>query len=126
MGSAARSGFDAETLRRAIEGHTAAGLLSLYADDAEIRVVDRNTQPSHPKVLHGRDEISEMLEDVYSRDIKGHKLEQCVVQDDRVAFTESCEYSDGVRVFAESMVSLRDGKIVDQTMIQAWDEEAGG
>jgi hypothetical protein len=122
MGSAARSGFDAETLRRAIEGHTAANLLSLYADDAEIRVVDRNTQPSHPKVLHGRDEISEMLEDVYSRDIKTHKLEQCVVQDDRVAFTESCEYSDGVRVFAESMVSLRNGKIADQTMIQAWDE----
>lgn len=122
MGSAARSGFDAETLRQAIEGHTAANLLSLYADDAEIRVVDRNTQPSNPKVLHGRDEISEMLEDVYSRDIKAHKLEQCLVQDDRVAFTESCEYSDGVRVFAESMMSLRDGKIVEQTMIQAWDE----
>jgi hypothetical protein len=122
MGSAARSDFDVETLRRAIEGNTAATLLSLYADDAEIRVVDRNTQPSHPKLLHGRSEISEMLEDVYSRDIKAHKLEQCVVQEDRVAFTESCEYSDGVRVFAESMVSLRDGKIVDQTMIQAWDE----
>ena len=122
MGTAAGSGFSTETLRRALEGNTAATLLSLYADDAEIRVVDRNTQPSQPKVLHGRDEISSMLTDVYSRDIKTHKLEECVIQGDRAAFTESCEYSDGVRVFAESMISLRDGKITEQTMVQAWDE----
>ena len=121
MGTAARSGFDADALRRGIEGHTAATLLSLYADDAEIRVVDRNTQPSHPMVLHGRDEISAMLDDVYSRDMT-HKLEQCVVDGDRVAFSESCRYSDGVRVLSESMLTLRDGKITEQTMIQAWDE----
>jgi hypothetical protein len=120
MATAAGSGFDTETLRRGIEGQ-AATLLSLYADDAEIRVVDRNTQPSHPKVLHGKDEISAMLDDVYSRDMT-HTLEQCVVQDDRVAFSESCRYADGVRVLSESMLTLRDGKIVDQTMIQAWDE----
>ncbi|MER5209781.1 nuclear transport factor 2 family protein [Streptomyces sp. NPDC002838] len=120
MGTAARPGFDTETLRRGIEGQ-AATLLSLYADDAELRVVDRNTQPSHPKVLHGRDQIGEMLNDVYSRDMT-HKLERCVVQGDQAAFSESCEYSDGVRVLAESMVTLRNGKIVDQTLIQAWDE----
>jgi hypothetical protein len=114
--------FDSNTLRQAIEGHSEQPLLSLYADDAELRIVDRNTQPSHPKVLHGRDEIAEMLADVYSRDIKTHKLERCVVQGDDLAFSESCEYSDGVRVLSESMVSLRDGKIAEQTMIQAWDE----
>lgn len=121
MATAARPGFDAETLRRGIEGDTATTLLSLYADDAEVRVVDRNTQPSHPRVLHGRDEISAMLEDVYSRDMT-HKLERCVVEGDTVAFSESCLYSDGVRVLAESMASVKDGKIVEQTMIQAWDE----
>ena len=121
MGTAASSGFTSETLRRGIEGDSAANLLSLYADDAEIRVVDRNTQPSHPKVLHGRDEISAMLEDVYSRDMT-HKMEQCVVDGDRVAFSESCLYSDGVRVLSESMLTLRDGKITEQTLIQAWDE----
>jgi hypothetical protein len=122
MGTAARSGFDTETLRLGIEGHTPSTLLQLYADDAELRIVDHNTQPSHPKVLHGRDEIGAMLEDIYGREMS-HKLEQCVIQEDRAAFSESCEYPDGVRVLAESMVSLRDGKIVDQTMIQAWDEE---
>ncbi|KAB1139752.1 nuclear transport factor 2 family protein [Streptomyces luteolifulvus] len=122
MGTAASSGFSTESLRRGIEGNTATTLLSLYADDAELRVVDRNTQPSHPRVLHGRDEIAELLNDIYKRDMKSHKLEQCVMEGDRAAFTESCEYSDGVRVFSESMISLRDGKITQQTMIQAWDE----
>ncbi|MFD7935035.1 nuclear transport factor 2 family protein [Streptomyces sp. NPDC059755] len=121
MGTAAGSAFDTETLRRSVEGNTATALLSLYADDAEIRVIDHNTQPSQPKVLHGRDEIGRMLEDVYSRDMT-HKLEECIVQGDRVAFSESCRYADGVQVLAESMITLRDGKIVEQTMIQAWDE----
>lgn len=121
MGTAASPAFDTETLRRGIEGHTPETLLSLYADDAELRVVNRNAQPSHPRVLHGRDEIAEMLNDVYSRDMT-HKLEGCVVQDDRAAFSESCEYADGARVLAESMVTLRNGKIAEQIMIEAWDE----
>ncbi|MEU3982078.1 nuclear transport factor 2 family protein [Streptomyces sp. NPDC026672] len=121
MGSATGSAFTIETLRRGIEGNTGNTLLSLYADDAEIRIVDRNTQPSHPKVLHGRPEIAAMLDDVYSRDMT-HKLERCVVQGDRAAYSESCEYADGVRVLAESMITLRDGRIAEQIMIQAWDE----
>ncbi|MFF2997108.1 nuclear transport factor 2 family protein [Streptomyces sp. NPDC057950] len=121
MGTMAGPAFDTEALRRGIEGHDAAEMLELYADDAEIRIVDRNTQPSHPMVKHGRGEIADMLNDVYSRDMV-HKLEQCVIQGDHVAFTESCLYPDGVRVLASSMMSLRDGKIVDHTLLQAWDE----
>ncbi|WP_077797197.1 nuclear transport factor 2 family protein [Streptomyces sp. JHA26] len=121
MGTSTGPGFDIEALRRGIEEETAETLLSLYADDAEVRIVDRYTQPSSPKVLHGRDEIAELLDDVYSRDMT-HRLENCVVQGDQAAFTESCAYPDGARVLAESMMSLRDGKIVRQTMIQAWDE----
>ncbi|MEU6669585.1 nuclear transport factor 2 family protein [Streptomyces sp. NPDC046727] len=121
MGTAMGSAFNAETLRRGIEGNTGNNLLSLYADDAEIRIVDRNNQPSHPTVLHGRGQIAELLDDIYSRDMT-HKLEQCVVQGDHAAYSESCEYEDGTRVLAESMVTLRDDRIVDQLIIQVWDE----
>ncbi|MER5428165.1 nuclear transport factor 2 family protein [Streptomyces sp. NPDC002588] len=121
MGTAARSAFDSDTLRRGIEDKTPTTLLSLYTDDAELRVVDHNTQPSNPRVLHGRNEIAELLDDVYSRDMS-HKLEMCIVQGDRAAFSESCEYADGVRVLADSMITLRNGKIAEQTIIQAWDE----
>ncbi|GAA3919926.1 nuclear transport factor 2 family protein [Streptomyces lacrimifluminis] len=122
MGTATSPAFDTEALRRGIEAHDATVLLSLYADDAELRVVDRNSQPSHPMVKHGRSEIGAMLDEVCSRDMT-HKLEQVIVQGDQVAYTESCEYPDGVRVLVSSMLSLRDGKIVDQTVVQAWDEE---
>ncbi|MDO0909553.1 nuclear transport factor 2 family protein [Streptomyces sp. DT2A-34] len=121
MGTAASPSFDTETLRRGIEGQTPETLLSLYADDAELRVVNRNAQPSRPKVLHGRGEIADMLSDVYSRDMT-HKLEGCVIQGDRAAYSESCEYADGVRVLSESMITLRDGKISRQILIEAWDE----
>ncbi|MFF4756757.1 nuclear transport factor 2 family protein [Streptomyces sp. NPDC002514] len=121
MGTATGSAFTAETLRRGIEGNTGNSLLSLYADDAEIRIVDRDTQPSHPRVLRGRPQIAQLLDDVYSRDMT-HKLDRCVVQGDHAAYSESCEYGDGVRVLTESMITLRDGKIAEQVMIQAWDE----
>ncbi|MFB8247139.1 nuclear transport factor 2 family protein [Streptomyces sp. NPDC001046] len=121
MGTTTDAVFDRETLRRGLEGDTPDILMSLYADDAELRIVDRTSQPSHPKVLHGREEIGRMLEDVYSRDMT-HTLEHCVVQGDEAAYSESCQYADGVRVLSESMLSLRDGKITEQTLVQAWDE----
>ncbi|MBX7548577.1 nuclear transport factor 2 family protein [Streptomyces sp. NPDC004232] len=121
MGTVTGSGFDTETLRRAVEGNTGNSLLALYADDAEIRIVDHDHQPSHPTVLHGRAQIAELLDDIYRRDMT-HKLDQCVVQGDHVAFSEKCQYGDGTKVLAESMLTLRDGKITSQLIIQAWDE----
>ncbi|MFC9116500.1 MULTISPECIES: nuclear transport factor 2 family protein [Streptomyces] len=121
MTTAAHPAFGTDTLRRGIEADTPAMLTSLYADDAELRVVDHVSGPSHPKVLHGKDEIAAMLDDVYSRDM-AHALEACVVQGDHAAYCESCRYPDGVRVLSESMLTLRDGQITGQVMIQAWDE----
>jgi hypothetical protein len=121
MGTAATPTFDADTLRRSIEGHTAADLLSLYADDAQVRIVDRNTQPSKPRVLHGREEIGAMYDDIFSRDMT-HQVDQCIAQGDHAAYSLTCRYPDGTRVLAESMVTLRDGKITDEVLIQAWDE----
>ncbi|WP_330461334.1 nuclear transport factor 2 family protein [Streptomyces sp. NBC_00820] len=121
MGTATGSTFDIETLRRGIEGDTGNNLLSLYADDAEIRIIDHNAQPSHPKIVRGRGEIAEMLDEVYSRDMT-HHLEECVIEGTHAAFTESCEYADGTKVLSESMITLRDGKIGEQILIQAWDE----
>ncbi len=46
-----------ETLRRAIEGNTGNNLLSLYTDDAEIPIVDRDNQPNNPR-SHGRGQIA--------------------------------------------------------------------
>ncbi len=118
---AAGDGLDLEAFRRAAEGKDADAMLGLYADDAEYVRVDRNNTPSSPMALRGKEEISEYLRDVFSRDMT-HNIENEVVGEDRAAFNWACEYSDGTKVLAAETVELRDGMIVRQVSVQAWDE----
>jgi len=113
--------LDFEALRRAEEQHDLDAMLDLYADDAEIRIVNRNTPPSSPYVLRGKEEIAEYLKDVFSRDMK-HRIVNEVVGESRLAFNVDCEYPDGLRVLAAETVDVRDGKIVRQIEVVAWDE----
>jgi hypothetical protein len=116
-----KTGFDFEVLRRALEQSDAETLSSLYADDAEIKTVNRNTTPSSPQVLSGKEEIEEVLRDVCSRDMT-HRIENEVIGEDRIAFNEACEYSDGTKVLTSAMLEVKDGKIFRQVNIEAWDE----
>jgi ketosteroid isomerase-like protein len=115
------SALDFEVLRGAIEDRDAETLLGLYADDAEVLTINRNTTPSSPLVLRGKEEIGEYLRDVSSREMT-HKVENEVVGSDRISFQEACEYPDGVRVLGAETLDLRDGKIVRQVNVEAWDE----
>lgn len=109
-----------ETLRQAVDRHDADLLISLYTDDAELRLIDRNHPPSSPQVLQGKQAIADYLRDVCGRDMK-HRLEQCVLADHHLAFTEACEYPDGTRVLMNAMAELRGQQIVRETDVQAWD-----
>jgi SnoaL-like domain len=113
--------LDFEAMRRAIEGKDYEALVSFYADDAELRVVNKNTTPSSPTVLRGKEEISEMLRDVCGRAMT-HHVEDEVVGENRVSYNEACEYPDGVKVLGATTIDLRDGMIVRQTNVEAWDE----
>jgi ketosteroid isomerase-like protein len=114
--------LDFEDLRRAQEQRDLDAMLDLYADDAEIRIVNRNTPPSSPHVLQGKEAIAEYLRDVFGRDMS-HSIENEVVGEERVAFNVACEYPDGTRVFASENMEVRDGKVVRQVEVVAWDEE---
>jgi ketosteroid isomerase-like protein len=116
-----KTGLDFEALRRAIEESDFDALIGLYADDAELRVVNKNSTPSSPLELHGKAEISEMLRDVCGRAMT-HRVEDEVVGENRVAFNEACEYPDGTRVLGATTMELRDGKIARQVNVEAWDE----
>jgi hypothetical protein len=113
--------IDLETLRQAIEGAELASLLALYDDAAELRIIDCKSPPSRPRVLHGREQIAEYLDDICGRDMT-HRLEQVVSSDGRLAFTEACEYADGTRVYCAAMAEIENGRIRRQTSVQAWDE----
>jgi ketosteroid isomerase-like protein len=113
--------FDAEAFRRGIEERDAATLLGLYADNAELHVVDRNDQPSHPKIISGRTAIGEYFADVCGRDMT-HTIERLVVSGDNAAFVQTCRYPGGARVLCIAALDLKDGLIVRQSGVQAWDE----
>jgi ketosteroid isomerase-like protein len=115
------SGFDFEAMRRAIEQLDADQLVDLYADDAELRIVNRNTTPSTPRELRGKEEIAAYLQDVCGRAMT-HRIEREVIGEDRVAFNEVCEYPDGTRVLAATTLEVRDGRIAGQVNVEAWDE----
>ena len=82
------SAFDFESMRRAIEQLDADLLTSLYADDAQMHIVNRYSTPSSPRELHGKEEIAEHLRDVCGRAMV-HRVENEVIGDDRVAFNLS-------------------------------------
>jgi len=114
-------GLDFEAMRRAIEESDYDALVALYADDAELRTVNKNSTPSSPQLLRGKEEISEMLRDVCGRAMT-HHVEDEVIGDRRIAYNEACEYPDGTRVLGAITLELQEGKIVRQTIVEAWDE----
>ena len=50
-----------------------------------------------------------------------HRVEFGVTEGDRIAFTQACTYPDGNRVFCMATFQLADGRILQQTCVQAWD-----
>jgi hypothetical protein len=107
-------------LKRAIEGRDGKALSEFYADDAVIRIIDRDNPPSHPRELKGKAAIRTYYDDLCERDMK-HKVEMGVTEGNHLAFTESCAYPDGTRVFCSAMIEIKGGRIARQTVVQAWD-----
>ena len=114
-------GLDFEALRRAIEQSDGESLKGFYAEEAELYTVNRNTPPSSPNVIRGKEAIAEYIEDVCGRDMT-HRVEREVVGENRIAFNEACEYPDGIKVLGATTLEVRDGKIVQQVNVEAWDE----
>ena len=108
------------SLRKAVETRDAASLKSLYADDAEMMIIDSDNPPSRPRTIRGAKDIGAFLDDVYGRDMT-HTIESGVVDGRTLAFVQGCRYGDGTRVIASSIAELGPGGIVRQTTVQAWD-----
>jgi hypothetical protein len=107
-------------LTKAIESSDAQALIDLYSDDAIIRIIDKDHPPSAPVELRGKTAIADFYRDVCGRAMT-HRIDSAVSDGDRLAFSESCTYPDGVRVLCSAMIQLADGRIVKQTNVQAWD-----
>jgi ketosteroid isomerase-like protein len=115
------AGFDFAGLKRALETSDADVLAGLYADDAEMTIIDRNRPPSAPMRLSGRPAIEAFWRDVCAREMT-HRVGHEVVGSDRAAFVEECGYPDGCAVMSAMTLDLQGGRIVKHLTVQAWDE----
>jgi ketosteroid isomerase-like protein len=114
------STFDVAALRRAFSDRDSDALLALYADDASIELVDAEHPPSQPRRIEGREAIGAHIRDVFGRDLV-HELDIVAVGDGALGYSLRCAYSDGTRVLCAGTSELRDGKIVREVGVQAWD-----
>lgn len=107
-------------IKQAIETRDGGTLASFYADDAVMRIVDEENPPSHPREIRGRPAITAFWDDMCGRTMT-HKVDTLVAEGDRIAFTQACAYPNGSKVLCSGVVNLKDGRIAEQTMVQAWD-----
>jgi hypothetical protein len=107
-------------LTRAIEGRDAEALLGLYADGATMTIIDRQHPPSAPLVIIGRQAIGDYWKDMCGRTMT-HHIEASLANDRNLAFTQSCAYPDGTKVFCSAMMDIADGRITRQVTLQEWD-----
>jgi len=114
--------FDLTRFARAAEERDAATQLSMYGPAATVTIVDRISQPGSPRVLRTREEIRAWLEDMYGRDMT-HAVRHRVLDATGAAYTVACRYPDQTNVLCATVITLQDGQIADQTVIQVWDEQ---
>jgi hypothetical protein len=107
-------------LRKAVESRDAATLLSFYADDSVLTIIDSINTPSKPRTIKGKRDIGAFLDDVCSRDMT-HTIDTGMIDDKTLAYVERCQYAGGMRVVASNTAELGPNGIVRQTVVQAWD-----
>jgi ketosteroid isomerase-like protein len=94
-------------IKAAIEGRDGRRLAGFYADDAQVRVIDRNNPLSRPREIRGRAAITTFWDDICSRAMT-HSVDVTIADGDRLAFTQACAYPDGTRVFCIATLELKD------------------
>jgi hypothetical protein len=113
--------FELSRFCQAVEDRDVATQLGMYADDVVVTIADRIHQPGAPQILHGRDEVAGWIGDICSRDMS-HTVHHTVADDHGAAFSEACRYPDGTNVLCATVLELDGGRIIHQTVVQAWDE----
>ena len=116
--------LDLEILYLGIESCDPDLLLTFYADDARLTIANIDTPHAPPFELCGKGEIAKHLRATFGQEASHSVERDASVGEDRVTFREACEYSDGGRVWVETTLELRDGKIVRQVDVVESDARA--
>lgn len=107
-------------LRSAYSTRDATALLALYANDATVEIVDAVHPPSHPSILRGHDALRAHFEDVFARNMT-HEIDIVLATADALGYSLRCTYADGTKVVCATTAVIRDGLVVREVGVQAWD-----
>jgi ketosteroid isomerase-like protein len=111
--------YDIDLLKRSFESWDLDQLRELYHEDVEQIEMDEVTPPADPR-RRNKAELMQIFENGCNAGVK-ISLDNPVVGEDRVACTFTCAFDDGRRIVANSILDVRDGKIVRQFDVQARD-----
>ena len=114
-------GFSLDTLVRAIEARDAAAQIPLYAEHAEVQVIDPHHPPRAPMTLRGKRAIASWITDICSLNMS-HRVVDLVEGGTLVAFTEEGRYRDGGKVLSTSTAVIEQGRITRQRVVLVWDD----
>jgi hypothetical protein len=114
-------GFSLDTLVRAIEARDAAAQIPLYAEHAEVQVIDPHHPPRAPMTLRGKRAIASWITDICSLNMS-HRVVDLVEGGTLVAFTEEGRYRDGGKVLSTSTAVIEKGRITRQRVVLVWDD----
>jgi ketosteroid isomerase-like protein len=114
--------IDTQRLKDVFEKWDLAALKELYAEDFEQTEMDDVTPPNEPRKRTKQDLI-----EIVERNQSGSKVKLAVdnlfATDDHVAYTVTCTLPDGRRVVGNSILDIRDDKIIRETTVQAREPE---
>jgi ketosteroid isomerase-like protein len=119
MSAQPQTRFDLDLLKHSFESWDLETLLDLYDDDVEQIEMDEVTPPATPR-RRTKDELRQIFENGCRAGVK-ISLDNPVAGDERAACTFTCAFDDGRRVVANSILDIRDGRIVRQFDVQARD-----
>ena len=122
-----QTSFDLPGLSRAIQSQDRRYQLALYADNAELEILDGEHLDAPLQVLHGKPEIAKWLDAMSSRAVS-YKVRDAVGGPDGVRFTEECIYPDGETLVFQCTAEVSRGQIkhAELTMVHGAQEAADG
>lgn len=113
------SAFDFDAYRTAVTGRDADRWASFYADDATWTEYRQADPPRAPHVMRGP-QIPAFIRAV-ARQPLDLSFANEVIGDERAAYTLIVGLGGGKRIIENVIITHRDGRIVEQTEVEAWD-----
>ena len=116
-----KTAFDLDEFGRSYEEWDLESLLGSYADDVELVQIDRDNPPSSPRTRRGKEVLKGMFEHCAAAGVKA-TVDNRVAGERRAAATITCEFPNGRRVLANSILELDDdGRIIREVEVVSGD-----